>query len=108
MGGQRSRVWSANGCISCLTSTDYKDPPKIFHNYGIRKLTPLECFRLMGFEDKDFNNAKLSLNNKFYRGRDDSSSQLYKQAGDSIVVNVLEAIFRNLFIENKIDEYKLF
>ena len=62
----------------------------------------------MGFDDKDFNNAKLSLNNKFYRGRDDSSSQLYKQAGNSIVVNVLEAIFRNLFIENKIDEYKLF
>lgn len=54
----------------------------------IRKLTPLECWRLMGFDDEDF-----------YKARDVgiSNTQLYKQAGNSIVVNVLERIFNNLF-----------
>lgn len=53
----------------------------------IRKLTPLEYYRLMGFDDSDFHKAEL-LN---------SNTQLYKQAGNSIVVNVLEAIFKQLF-----------
>ena len=54
----------------------------------IRKLTPRECWRLMGFTDEDFNKAA-QLN---------SNTQLYKQAGNSIVVNVLEAIFKNLLL----------
>lgn len=57
------------------------------YNYRIRKLTPKECWRLMGFSDKDFEKAE----------KVNSNTQLYKQAGNSIVVNVLEAIFRNLF-----------
>ena len=52
----------------------------------IRKLTPRECWRLMGFTDEDFDKAK-EVN---------SDSQLYKQAGNSIVVQVLEAIFREM------------
>ena len=52
----------------------------------IRKLTPLECWRLMGFDDEDFRKAEKVCSN----------SQLYKQAGNSIVVNVLEAILNNL------------
>ena len=52
----------------------------------IRRLTPLECYRLMGFGDDDFDNAKTVL----------SDSMLYHTAGDSIVVNVLEAIFRQM------------
>ena len=52
----------------------------------IRKLTPKECWRLMGFDDEDFDKAK-EVN---------SDTQLYKQAGNSIVVNVLEAIFREM------------
>ena len=69
------------------------------HNYDlrIRKLTPKECWRLMGFEDIDFDNAKKALNDTFYNGEDRSNSQLYKQAGNSIVVNVLMAIFKQLF-----------
>lgn len=63
---------------------------------GIRKLTPKECFRLMGFTDEDFIKAKQSLNNTFYKGKDKSDSQLYKQAGNSIVVSVLENIFKQL------------
>ena len=62
----------------------------------VRKLTPKECWRLMGFNDEDFEKAKKALNEKFYKGKDKSNSQLYKQAGNSIVVNVLEAIFKQL------------
>lgn len=68
----------------------------------IRKLTPLECWRLMGFSDNDFNVAKKALNDTFYKGKDKSNSQLYKQAGNSIVVNVLLEIFKNLFNDKEI------
>ena len=61
-------------------------------NLRIRKLTPKECWRLMGFDDEDFEKAK---------SNNISNSQLYKQAGNSIVVNVLEKIFINLLKENK-------
>ena len=57
----------------------------------IRKLTPKECWRLMGFYDEDFHKAEKVCSN----------SQLYKQAGNSIVVNVLEAIFRELFVSKQ-------
>ena len=53
----------------------------------IRKLTPLEYWRLMGIEDKDFYKAR----------KVNSDSQLYKQAGNAIVVDVLAAIFMQLF-----------
>lgn len=53
----------------------------------IRRLTPRECFRLMDFDDADFDAAK-TVN---------SNSQLYKQAGNSIVVNCLVAIFGQMF-----------
>ena len=60
--------------------------------YRIRKLTPLETWRLMDFSDEDFYKAKERLNKQFYKGKDKSNSQLYKQAGNSIVVAVLKAI----------------
>ena len=66
-------------------------------SYRIRKLTPKECWRLMGFSDEDFEKARKSLNDNFYNGKDRSSSQLYKQAGNSIVVDVLYYIFKNLY-----------
>lgn len=59
---------------------------RLFDGLRIRKLTPKECYRLMGFSDSDFDKAS-----KF-----NSNAQLYKQAGNSIVVNVLEAIFKQL------------
>lgn len=61
---------------------------KVVDNYRIRKLTPLECWRLMGFQDEHFRKAQ---------DAGISNSQLYKQAGNSIVVDVLEHIFTNLF-----------
>ena len=54
--------------------------------FKVRKLTPRECWRLMGFTDKQFDKAAEVCSN----------TQLYKQAGNSIVVNVLEAIIDNL------------
>lgn len=63
-------------------------------NIRIRKLTPRECWRLMGFDDEDFNKAR-AVN---------SDTQLYKQAGNSIVVNVLEAIMGNMFINDYISQ----
>lgn len=59
----------------------------------VRKLTPKECWRLMGFTDEDFGKAKQGLNEAHYKGKDRSNSQLYKQAGNSIVKQVLMAIF---------------
>lgn len=56
---------------------------------SLRKLTPKECWRLMGIPDEDFNKAQ-EVN---------SNTQLYKQAGNAIVVDVLEAIFRQLFLK---------
>lgn len=55
--------------------------------YRIRKITPLEAWRLMGFSDSDYNKAAEVCSN----------TQLYKQAGNSIVVNVMEAIFKNIY-----------
>ena len=52
----------------------------------IRKLTPRECFRLMGVKDENFDKVK----------KNQSDSSLYHLAGDSIVVNVLMAIFKEL------------
>lgn len=57
-------------------------------DYRIRKLTPKECWRLMGFDDTDFEKA----------ARINSNTQLYKQAGNSIVVNVVEEIIKNLIL----------
>ena len=57
----------------------------------IRKLTPKECFRLMGFTDKDVD---------MLIGHGISNTQLYKMAGNSIVVNVLEFIFCQIFDNN--------
>lgn len=59
--------------------------------FWIRKLTPRECFRLMGVSDADIDKIQAAGISK---------SQQYKLAGNSIVVNTLAAIFRQLFIGN--------
>ncbi|MDB8657615.1 DNA (cytosine-5-)-methyltransferase [Streptococcus anginosus] len=66
-------------------------------NGKYRYLTERECFRLMGFDDEDFNKLKA-----IYPGRKGkSSSILYKQAGNSIVVNVLEVVLKEILEEIK-------
>lgn len=66
-------------------------------SFRVRKLTAKECWRLMGFEDQDFENARQAMNENIYHGKDKSGSQLYKQAGNSIVVDVLLHIMENLY-----------
>ena len=76
-----------------LRATDYKAPHCVWENsanYRIRKLTPKECFRLMGVSERDIEKIQNS---------GVSQSQQYKMAGNSIVVDVLEHIFRKMFVE---------
>lgn len=69
--------------------------------FRIRKLTPRECFRLMGVDDKDIDKIQSS---------GVSNSAQYKLAGNSIVVDVLFHIFRKMFIytENESQQLTLF
>jgi DNA (cytosine-5)-methyltransferase 1 len=91
----QDRIYDNNIATSVTTAFN----PYYKHDLRIRKLTPKECYRLMGFSDEDFEKAS----------KVNSNCQLYKQAGNSIVVNVLEKIFlqmgiekswKNSFIEN--------
>jgi DNA (cytosine-5)-methyltransferase 1 len=103
--GQRDLCYHENSIMGTLMATDYKQPKQLVERIGgcfececkyaieepkaykIRKLTPLEYWRLMGISDEDFYKAK----------QFNSDSQLYKQAGNGIVVPVLEGIFKELF-----------
>ena len=67
----------------------YHNSMRLLENYKIRKLTPRECFRLMGVRDEDYDKIK----------DNQSDSSLYHLAGDSIVVNVLMAIFKEMLCE---------
>lgn len=73
---------------SGLKTVEYDDTDP--NSFRVRKLTPRECFRLMGVSDEDIDKIQAT-------GL--SNSQQYRMAGNSIVVDVLEAIFRNLFEE---------
>lgn len=90
---QKHAAVNTDGVVPTLTSAMGEGGGHIpMHNYDIRirKLTPRECWRLMDFTDEDFDKAQsVGISN----------SQLYKIAGNSIVVNVLYHIFRRLFID---------
>ena len=82
-----TRVHNIDGLAVCVeTKNRAKYIERNSIKFRIRKLTPLECWRLMGCSDEDFYKAQ----------QFNSDSQLYKQAGNSIVVNVLEGIFEKL------------
>ena len=93
--------WGEKTTDFCPTQRASRGGIKMINNssdgFRIRKLTPKECFRLMGFSDEAFERARKALNDKFYKGNDRSSSQLYKQAGNSIVTDVLFYIFYELY-----------
>ena len=78
---RRGRV--GHGVSKTLPTSDSQG---VLDGVRIRKLTPKECWRLMGFDDIDYEKA----------AKVNSNTQLYKQAGNSIVVNVLEAILGEL------------
>lgn len=77
------------GTSNCLTSVQKDNLLLEKPQYRIRKLTPRECGRLMGVPDEDID--KMAAVN--------SNTQLYKQFGNSIVVDVMCAMFKNLNIE---------
>ena len=81
----KDRIYDSNGIATCVATSNFF-MPNYTENLRIRKLTPKECWRLMGFDDLDFEKAE----------KVNSNTQLYKQAGNSIVVNVLMAIFKEL------------
>lgn len=78
-----------NGTTNTITTVQ-KDNYLVTENLQIRRLTPKECWRLMGFDDTDTDKC---IDNGL------SNTQLYKQAGNSIVVNVLEKLLLNLEME---------
>lgn len=95
---QIPRGYNNGGCHKIcppITSHSFQENNLLRNQYRIRKLTPLECWRLMGFSDEDFHKAE-EVN---------SNTQLYKQAGNSIVKNVLMAIFGQM-IPRKENIYK--
>lgn len=83
---RRGRVQEDGKICPTLTATE-TGVCRIESDIRIRKLTPKECWRLMGFDDKSFKAAE----------QVNSNSQLYKQAGNSIVVDVLYYIFVELY-----------
>lgn len=91
---RRGRV-QKHGQISPTITSEGLEICKVESQYRIRKLTPRECFRLMDMTDEDFDKAS-AVN---------SNTQLYKEAGNSICVNVLVAILGQLF-EGKEEVYK--
>lgn len=98
-GSQCGTVVSDNGLMGTLSAgTHGYGNNHILSQYRIRKLTPKECWRLMGFTDEEFDKAA-AVN---------SNTQLYKQAGNSIVVDVLVAIFSEMInsLEDKTPKYQ--
>ena len=99
-GLQKHQTPRNDGICPCINSAagmgGGQTPIAIRPSFRVRKLTQKECWRLMGFQDQDFERAKSAMNENIYGGADRSGSQLYKQAGNSIVVDVLCAILDEL------------
>lgn len=87
---QIGRIYSTEGIEPCLNTMQGggREPKILIDEIQIRKLTPRECWRLQGFPDWAFDRA----------GKANSDSQLYKQAGNSVTVNVIEWIANRLKI----------
>lgn len=86
---RRGRV--GKGCAQTLTTSCNQAIVELeTKSFRVRKLTPRECYRLMGFTDEQFDKSQAFS----------SDSQLYKQTGNSIVVDVLYYIFGKLFEVN--------
>lgn len=95
----KSRIYGKNGVSPCINATSV---PLLLENrtpLSIRRLTPRESFRLMGLQDDEID---------IIQSANISSSQQYHMAGNSIVVNVLDGIFENMFYPPKVREINLF
>ena len=88
-GHEASRVLDPEG-LAPTVKENHGTVYAIIEKTSIRKLTPSECFKLMGFTQAD---VQMLSANKI------SNTQLYKMAGNSIVVDVLMAIFKELYLK---------
>lgn len=88
-GNTRQQIEPRKDDLTNTITTVQKDNLVSNSNIRIRKLTPRECFRLMGVEDADIDKIQVA---------GISNSQQYKMAGNSIVVDVLYHIFANMFL----------
>lgn len=89
---QTARLWSMNGYCPTLTANSTEDTSKMIiykdNCFFVKKISPLESWRFMGFSDEDFYKAKsVGISNR----------QLFKQAGNSIATNVIYYILKKLF-----------
>jgi DNA (cytosine-5)-methyltransferase 1 len=100
---QGNRVYGTNGVAMALQAGPVGNAGGNSYLYktktNIRKLTPLECFRLQGFDDEDYYNAVEAYDKKWKKGASDS--QMYKRAGNSITVQVEEELIDNLIYQRK-------
>ena len=90
------RIYDSEGISTAMTTgfhPNIQEP-----TFRIRKLTTRECFRLMGVSESDINKIQQS---------GVSQSQQYKMAGNSIVVDVLEHIFRKMFVDTNQESQQL-
>ena len=78
-----------SGTLTCRNIVNYNK--KFWHEENLYRPSPRMCFRLMGFTDDDYDKVSIIVDDE----------ELYKQAGNSIVVNVLMAIFKELFVPKK-------
>ena len=83
---QQNRIYDTNGISPALPAELGGERSHNINTKKIRRLTPLECWRLQGFRDEDFHSVK-----------DLSDTQLYKQAGNSITVDVLMHLFQKIY-----------
>jgi len=83
---QQNRIYDTNGISPALPAELGGERSYNINTKKIRRLTPLECWRLQGFRDEDFHSVK-----------DLSDTQLYKQAGNSITVDVLMHLFQKIY-----------
>lgn len=83
---QQNRVYDIEGINPTLTTI--WNGANLINTSRIRRLTPLECWRLQGFSDEEFYKAQ----------KVNSDTQLYKQAGNSITVNVMTAILKKIYL----------
>lgn len=82
------RIYESDAISTAITTSQFFMPNYLLDDFKVRKLTPKECLRLMTFDDADYEKLKAA-------GISDSA--IYKEAGNSIVVNVMVFIFAMLF-----------
>lgn len=96
---QTGRIYDTDGLSPTVNTCQGEGrEPKIATSYRIRKLTPRECFRLMGVTEADIDKIQQS---------GVSQSQQYKMAGNSIVVDCLYHMFRKMFTETACESQQL-